>query len=93
MIAQAVAGVGAVAQTHGQLQGLAADDHPQYLTVTRAHAHFARDAHNHAHGGMTGLASDDHPQYPDLRRVVVDVDAGQPVIDCDTDPTTWVEAA
>ena len=48
---------------HGDLTGLADDDHPQYLNNARGDARYSQLAHNHDHGNLTGLSDDDHPQY------------------------------
>jgi len=56
-----------VIDDHGELVGLADDDHPQYLNVTR---HDTTDRHalgsvvpHDDHGALSGLSDDDHTQY------------------------------
>lgn len=66
---------------HGNLNGLADDDHTQYLNTTRHTAlsgdHVTNgDSHNHAggdgaqidHGGLAGTGDDDHTQYLTVAR-------------------------
>lgn len=47
---------------HGELGGLADDDHAQYYNAAR-HTKALHDALALEHGSLTGLADDDHTQY------------------------------
>ena len=50
---------------HGQLSGLANDDHPQYLNEGRHHDRALHDAIGLTHNSLTGLTSGHpHTQYP-----------------------------
>lgn len=47
---------------HGDLSGLADDDHPHYYNATR-HTKDIHDALGLDHGSLSGLTDDDHTQY------------------------------
>lgn len=57
---------------HGNLSGLADDDHTQYLNVARHDTTARHGASVVDHGIIGGLGDDDHPQY--LLRSLVDLD-------------------
>lgn len=48
---------------HGELSGLADDDHTQYYNQMRGDARYLRSVPQQDHGGLAGLADDDHTQY------------------------------
>lgn len=48
---------------HGDLTGLADDDHPQYHNNARGDARYSQLGHSHFHSGLAGLANDDHTIY------------------------------
>jgi len=50
-------------QDHGNLSGLADDDHSQYHNDTRGDARYLQSVPQQDHGGLSGLADDDHSQY------------------------------
>jgi len=65
-----------VTSDHGDLDGLADNDHPQYSLTSHDHDHgtltglsdndhpqYSLTSHDHDHGTLTGLSDDDHPQY------------------------------
>jgi hypothetical protein len=52
---------------HGDLSGLADDDHSQYFKVAN-HTKATHDALSVDHGSLTGLADDDHSQYYNAAR-------------------------
>jgi len=52
---------------HGDLLGLADDDHPHYFKAA-SHTKAAHDALGMDHGSLSGLADDDHTQYYNAAR-------------------------